>query len=85
MSKSVKTIIIIFVLILVLAGLWYIYNSTRPTQEEINNSSANITVVPTDVLSGSLINQLNNHKENGTLPISIGAGEKGRDNPFASF
>jgi len=83
--KNSKFLAIIIVLIILIGCFGLFYGLTRPSKEEVDAARSKVIVVPADILSDSIINQLDNFKQNGTLPINIGAQEKGRDNPFASF
>jgi heme/copper-type cytochrome/quinol oxidase subunit 3 len=83
--KNFKLTVFIIVLIIIFGGFGLFYYLTRPSQSEINSAKTSVVIVPTDILSSSTLNQLNNFKQNGSLPISIGAQEKGRSNPFASY
>lgn len=80
-----RTIAIVVILIILLAGGWYIYSGTRPSKQQIEDQKTKVLVVPKDILSDSIVSQLKSFKQNGTLPIIVSPDEKGRDNPFAVF
>jgi len=85
MSKNYRNLITILALIILGAGFCYIYFSTRPKTEEINTQKTPVLIVPSDILSDSVAQELSKFSQNGTLPITINPAEKGKDNPFANY
>lgn len=80
-----RTIAILLIIILLIAGGWFIYYRTRPSSEEIESQKTQVLVVPKDILADSVMGELKNFKQYGTLPIVINSDEQGRDDPFADF
>lgn len=85
MERNFKPIIYIIVIVIILASVWYVYNSTKPKKNEIEAAKPQVLVVSSDILSSPTIKELNNFVQNGSLPIIVSSSMKGRSNPFANY
>lgn len=84
-QKSAKIILVILVLIVVGITVWYLYNKTVPSESQIESKSEPVIVVEDTILESENVKQLDDLKQNGTLPIIVTDRDRKKNNPFSSF
>ena len=83
MSRSSQIITGIIVLLIIAAGCYFWYQTSIPTTEEVDAVAVKVEKVDPNVLSSQSANEVMTMQTNGNLPLMVGPGDVGRDNPFS--
>lgn len=78
-----KTIIYsgIFVILLLIGGIIYWYNTTKPTDSEINNATVKVEPVNSKLLDNNTSQQVQSREVFGNVPVDSSA-DYANTNPF---
>ncbi len=76
-------IISFLILIIIMAGtIWYVIYLSRASEAEISKQETRVETVQTDIVDENILQQLNNLKQNGDLPVTVSPEELGKVSPF---
>ncbi|MFH1749780.1 MAG: hypothetical protein ABH837_02725 [bacterium] len=76
-------IIGILILILLMAGtIWYVIYLGTASESEISAKEVVVESVDTNIVDQNVLNQLDDLKPNGKLPVTVSPEEIGKNSPF---
>lgn len=77
-SKGMNYLLIIVIVVLII-GLFYW--QTIPAKKPVSKT----VVFGSDVLDSSVVKTIKSKKSYGNLPVAVGAGEAGKQDPFSGL
>ncbi|MCL5795161.1 MAG: hypothetical protein M1338_02290 [Patescibacteria group bacterium] len=83
MGKNTKFGLVIILLIVL--GLGYWFWTTLPSKSEISSASKLPKEIDVNILKGNLAQKISQRDKNGIIPVTVNAGEIGREDPFSNF
>lgn len=75
--------IVVILLIIVALGGWFW--TTIPSKEEIDRVSHPPASIDVNILKSNIAQQIQKRDKNGDIPVTVSAGEIGREDPFVNY
>jgi hypothetical protein len=75
----------IIVILLIVLGLGYWFWTTIPSKSAISSASNPPKTIDVNILKGNTAQQVSQREMNGNIPVTVSAGEIGREDPFSNY
>ena len=85
MSRTNQIVLGLVVIIGIIAGLYFWYRSSFPTQADIDAAAVKIETIDPNILSSQTVKTVSTMSIYGPMPVEVKPEEVGRDNPFSNY
>lgn len=85
MNKNNQILLGIFIIFIVMAGMWFWFRTSVPSASEKQAAIKTISSVDPNILERPEVEEITSSEINGTIPVEVKTEETGRDNPFGEY